>query len=238
MTRIVIGSALSLALVATAACSGSSSNTTSPAAPSSAFSAQTFSTAPTLTTMDHGHDGGSSNSGPGNNNNNNGHSEDHGNGREAQLEGAIVSVDAAHTSFVVRTTTVNVVAATVIRHGDTTLKFADLKVGDQVHVKGATNGTAIDAREVNVQNEGADDTERNEAEGVVAGLAGTCPAITFTVGAAKTKVATNDKTSFGKSLCTDVVNGADVEVRGTVQTDGSILATRVSVGHEKDDGKD
>jgi hypothetical protein len=140
---------------------------------------------------------------------------------------------------VVRTTTVDVLAATAIRHGHTTLTFADLKVGDQVHVKGATNGTAIDAREVTVQNDGpGDDTSRREAEGVVAGLAGTCPAITFTVGAAKTKVATDDKTSFGRSLCTDVVNGADVEVGGTVQTDGSILATRVSVGHEKDGDQD
>jgi len=242
MTRIVIGSAISLALVATTACSGSSSSSMSPAAPSTAFSAQTFSNGPALTTLDHDH-GGNSNSGPGNSNtgpgnSNNGHNEDHGDRREAQLEGAIVSIDAAHTSFVVRTTTVNVLAATTIRHGHTMLAFADLKVGDQVHVKGATNGAAIDAREVNVQNEGLDDTDRGEAEGVVAGLAGTCPAITFTIGASNTKVATNDTTSFGRSVCTDVVNGADVEVRGTVQTDGSILATRVSVGHEKDGDKD
>jgi hypothetical protein len=235
MTRIVIGSAISLALVATAACSGTSSTSASPAAPSTAFSAQTLSTGAALTTLDHDRGGGNT-TGPANDNN--GRNDDHGNGREAQLEGAIVSIDAAHKSFVVRSTTVNVLTATVIRHGHTMLTFADLKAGDQVHVKGATNGTAIDAREIKVQNEGGDANEGGEAEGAVAGLAGTCPAITFTVGTAKTKVATNDKTSFGHSLCTDLVNGADVEVGGTVQTDGSILATRVSVGHEKDDAKD
>ena len=240
MTRIVIGSAISLALVATAACSGTSSTSTSPAAPSTAFSAQSFSSGTTLSTLDHGHDGGSS--GPGSttgpSTSGGSHGDDHGSGREAELEGAIVSIDAAHTSFVVRTTTVHVLTATVIRHGHTTLTFADLKAGDRVHVKGSANGAAIDAREVNVQDANDDAADRRGAEGVVAGLAGTCPAITFTVGAAKTEVATDAKTSFGRSACADVVNGASVEVEGTVQTDGSILAAHVSVNHEKDDDKD
>jgi len=118
------------------------------------------------------------------------------------------------------------------------MSVADLKVGDQVHVKGAANGTAIDAREVNVQNNGPDDNDRGEAEGVVGGLAGTCPAITFTVGAAKTKVTANDKTVFGAGGCAAVVNGANVQVHGAVQTDGSILASRVSAAHAGDDDGD
>jgi len=115
--------------------------TLSPAAPSSSgLAARTFST-DALTALDHGRSG----------------DEDKHRGREAELEGAIVSIDAAAKTFVVRTTTVNVLETTIIRHGRTTLAFADLKAGDQVHVKGAANGAAIDAREIKVQHEDRDD---------------------------------------------------------------------------------
>jgi len=236
MTRIVIGSGISVALLATTACSG-----TSPASPSAslsvappsttAFHAQTFSKGATLSTLDHGHNGRSTSES---------HDDhDRGNGREAQLEGVIASIDAAHTSFVVNGTTVNVLTTTVLRHGRTTLAFADLKVGDRVHVKGAANGKAVEAREVKLQNErGHDDHDADHAEGVVAGLAGTCPAITFTVGTAKTTVTATDKTIFGRGGCAAVVNNVNVEVRGALQADGSILASRVSVEHEEDDDGD
>ena len=228
MTRIVIGAALSTALLATAACSGSSPSAPSASPSATTFSAQTKSTSSTvsgsggvqstaLSTHDHEDNDGHGNISGDNN----------GRGHEDQLEGVIASIDAAHTSFMVRNITVTVAGTTVIRHGHTTLLFADLKVGDQVHVKGTQTGTTLAASEVNVQNDGEHDDNRAEAEGVVAGLTGTCPSITFTVGA--THVATDATTTFGRSACADVVNGAAVEVTGVRQTDGSILASRVSV---------
>ena len=241
MTRFVIGPAISAALLAITACSGTSP--TGPASPSAslstaspataAFSAQTFSSGVTSSTLDHGHGG---NSGPGSDNN--GHDEhgDRGNGREEQLEGAIASIDAAHKSFVVRGTTVNVLPATIIRHGDTVLAFADLVVGARVHVKGAADGTAVAAREIKVQREDGEDADRGEAEGVVSGLAGTCPAITFNVGTLK--VSASATTIFGHGGCLAVVNGAQVEVKGAVQSDGSLAASRISAGHEGDDADD
>jgi hypothetical protein len=84
----------------------------------------------------------------------------------------------------VRGTTVNVLPETIIRHGHTMLTFADLVVGGRVHVKGSADGTPS-RREIKVQREDGEDRGDHEAEGVVSGLAGTCPAITFNVGTLK-----------------------------------------------------
>ena len=237
MTRFVIGSGISAALLATAACSGSSSTgpsspTASVATTAAAFSAQTLSSGVTSSTLDHGH--GGSNSGS-----NSGRNDDRGHGREDQLEGTIASVDTAHKSFVVRGTTVNVLPETIIRHGHTLLTFADLVAGARVHVKGSADGAAVAAREITVQREDGkdlDDRDGNEVEGVVSGLAGTCPAITFNVGTLK--VTTSATTIFRRDGCAAVINGAPVEVKGTVQSNGSLAASRVSAGHEEDDGDD
>ncbi len=230
MSRIVIGASLAVALAATVACGGSSpsspSATLSAAPPSTTvFAAQPLAAAgaqaaPLTTLSSHGHSG-----------------DEHGHGRESQLEGAIVSIDTVHKTFVVGTTTVNVLDTTTIRHGHTTLTFADLKVGQQVHVKGAPNGAAIDARAIFVQNDGhPDDDTKGEAEGTVSALAGTCPSITFNLGTLK--VATNATTVFRHGACADVANGGMVEVKGAIQTDGSLLAARVSLAHEGDDEQD
>jgi hypothetical protein len=220
MTRFVIGTALSVTFMMTAGCSGSS-----PSSPSSSFQAQSFSAGGASSIALSSHDHGS-----------NGLEEHHGNGREEQLEGAIASIDAAHKSFVVRGTTVSVLPETIIRHGHTSLTFADLVVGTRVHVKGsAGDGTAVTAREVKVQREDGDRDE-DEAEGVVSGLTGTCPAITFNVGTRK--VTASATTVFGHGGCAAVANGEEVEVKGTVQSDGSLAASRISADHEGDDADD
>jgi hypothetical protein len=74
-----------------------------------------------------------------------------------------------------------------------------------------------------------EDDDDNELEGSVSNLSGTCPAITFTVRA--TAVTTNSATRFEDGPCARIANGERVEVEGTRQADGSILATRV----ERDD---
>jgi hypothetical protein len=64
--------------------------------------------------------------------------------------------------------------------------------------------------------------------GPVSGLSGSCPTLAFTV-AGKT-VKTNNATQFMNGVCAGVKNGAQVGVRGTAQTDGSILAAVVHLG--------
>jgi hypothetical protein len=52
--------------------------------------------------------------------------------------------------------------------------------------------------------------------------------VTFTV--QSTKVTVNKDTAFPRTSCADATkNGAKVEVKGAKQTDGSVLATRVSL---------
>ena len=64
-----------------------------------------------------------------------------------------------------------------------------------------------------------------EAEGLISGLTGSCPNITFNIGA--TRVRTNGATEFNRIPCSFLVNGMDVEVEGAVQFDGVLLAREV-----------
>jgi hypothetical protein len=68
-----------------------------------------------------------------------------------------------------------------------------------------------------------------ELEGRLSSLAGECPNVTFELRGRK--VLTNGETSFRGGRCDRLRNGREVEVRGVVQTDGRVLATRV----EQDD---
>jgi hypothetical protein len=79
--------------------------------------------------------------------------------------------------------------------------------------------------------EGEDDPAKAEVKGTVAGLPeGTrpCPALTFTVGT--TTVKTDASTIFDDVTCLTLASGDIVEVAGTKQTDGSILAKTVELG--------
>lgn len=71
----------------------------------------------------------------------------------------------------------------VIRHGSTPLLFADLRVGDIVHVKGTRTATGVTAREVYVQNPVGTPLGDVVLEGAVSAVSG-CPTPTLTVSAA------------------------------------------------------
>lgn len=83
-----------------------------------------------------------------------------------------------------------------------------------------------------------DDEDANDVkvEGIVSGLSGTCPAISFTAGG-KT-VSTSATTVFHKTTCAAVQNLTRVHVRGTLQTNGSVLARRVELEDDDDDDED
>jgi len=138
-------------------------------------------------------------------------------------------------TLTVRGVTVRVSSTTIMRHGNRTLTMADIDIGDHVQARGAMDGTTLLATEIKVEDTD-DDDEEDEAklEGAVAGLTGTCPAVTFTIGSPATTVKTNSSTKFDGVTCATLANGAVVEVKGTKQTDGSILASKI----EKEDGPD
>ena len=76
-------------------------------------------------------------------------------GAEAQLEGTITAKSEAARTLDIRGVTVKVPAGVPIRHGATSLTFANLHAGDRVHVKGAKDSAGVTASQVEVQH-GAD----------------------------------------------------------------------------------
>lgn len=155
--------------------------------------------------------------------------EDHEHENHGELSGFVTAKGA--DSLTVNGITVKIVADTEIRHGHTTLTLADIEVGDHVQVRGTRDaaGTTLTASEIKVEDTGHDNDDANETElkGVVAGLTGTCPAMTFTIGTKTVK--TNSSTVFDDVTCATLANGNIVEVEGAIQADASVLATNVEL---------
>ena len=145
---------------------------------------------------------------------------------KVELEGRIDSITPPR-SFHVRDANVIVSPDAVIRHGDRTLTFSDLHVGDKVHVRGTRNGNNVVAYEVKLQNEEQEGQEV-EVKGQVAGLAGSCESSrTFTVNG--TKVFTYEKTEFSGGTCKQLAKDMKVEVKGISQADKSVKAAKVKL---------
>ena len=169
-----------------------------------------------------------------------------------ELEGRIASINATGGTFIVRNVTVTVPAGTPVHHGGTAVALSALVAGERVHVKGMmTAANAMTASDVEVQNEhanpgngngdgngngngngnGADDghggDNRGEVElkGTPSGVTGTCPAVTFML--SSTTVTTNASTKFDGVQCTALASAGRLEVKGTKQSNGSVLATKI-----------
>lgn len=157
-------------------------------------------------------------------------SEHHNNG---EISATIKSIDGTAKTFVAGDWTIKTTNSTVIRHGGTTLQFADLKVGNHVQVRGTRDGTNVTATEIKVEQGGEgedndDDHNEGEVSGAVSGLSGQCPAISFTVKGIT--VTTDNSTTYGRNTSCDAIkNDLKVEVAGTKKSATSILARRISL---------
>ncbi len=155
-----------------------------------------------------------------------------------EVEGRITSVSG--TTLVVGRRAVNVIVppGTPIHHGSMSLTFAALVPGVRVHIQATRTGTTITAVDVAVQTDmGGDgqngnnddhsggDNHATELTGTVASLSGTCPALTFMMGT--TTVITTASTKFEDLTCATLANGAQLEVTGTKQTNGTVLASAI-----------
>jgi hypothetical protein len=141
--------------------------------------------------------------------------------QEVELEGPIAGLSGTcpTLSFAINGQGVLTNSSTRFEHA----ACSDLRTGMQVEVEGArqANG-AILARKVERK-----DVEQQEVEfkGPVAGLAGTCPNLSFSINGQR--VVTGAGTRFDKLSCSDVRNAMQVEVKGVRQSDASVMATRV-----------
>jgi hypothetical protein len=153
------------------------------------------------------------------------------NGKEEQLEGRVESLPptTAAGSLVVAGRTVITNATTKFYLQGQTATFADLALGQRVHVKGQTGTGGMIASSVNIQNTNTD-TGLN-INGIVAGFTGTRQAFQFTVDGRLVKgdLATE---LFGNTQFSELVNGARVEVKGS-QRDAFVYAMRLHVSGGK-----
>ncbi len=74
-----------------------------------------------------------------------------------------------------------------------------------------------------------------KVEGIVSGRSGACPALSFSVNG--TTVVTNSATQFEDGLCTTIQNGSKVDVKGTQQPNGTVLATKIDIDNPDPDVK-
>ena len=154
-----------------------------------------------------------------------------------EFQGLITSIDTTAKSFQIPGLTVKTTGTTVIRNGDKTMQFSDLKVGDHVEARGTTDGSILNATEVQVERDGEDGDDNDaggagarevDVRGLVTGSTGTCPTVTFTIGT--NKVAVTKDTVYAHTSCADATkNNARIEVKGTSASDGTITATEVEL---------
>lgn len=154
---------------------------------------------------------------------------DNGDVHGTELKGVVSGFSGAATcpavTFMIGATKVTTSAATVF--DDVTC--ATLLNGAIVEVEGAMQADgSILATMVEVE------AGPDEVEGTIFELSGTgtCPALTFKVGAIAsmaTTVNTNSATTFTGVTCTALANGARIEIEGTKQADGSITAASVEL---------
>ena len=159
-------------------------------------------------------------------------------GTKGELSGFVTAVTA--TSLTVRGVTVTPAPDAVIRHGNRTLLLSAIVVGDHVQARGTMSEDGLLATEIKVEQTGKEDDQESEeededvdskehgakVEGVVSGRAGDiCPNLSLVVGTVN--VTTTSSTKFDDVTCDTLADGVRVEVKGDLQADGSIVATKI-----------
>jgi hypothetical protein len=145
---------------------------------------------------------------------------------EAEVSGRIDAVggNAPDLTLTVGSKTVHTNGGTVVkRHGDVQ-PLSALAVGQTVEAEGTLrNDGSLDAKRISIEDD--EDDGPFEIEGTLAGKSGSCPAVSFNVNGFG--VFTDGNTTFKETPCSDLRNGAKVEVKGTRQADGRVKASSV-----------
>lgn len=149
---------------------------------------------------------------------------------ETEFEGTVDAIDGKVLTVAGRK--VAVTDATKIEKDDAAATFADLVLGTPVEVEGTLNADGtVTASEIGIE-------DRNQAERIA--FVGTLTQIsgnTLTVGGRMVNVGTATKIVKGDTALTlaDLKVGERLLVRGTVQADGSVNATRIRVLPREDE---
>ena len=160
---------------------------------------------------------------------------------KVEIEGTIKTPGTA--SLVITTShkddvTVALADSTVIRHGDTAIKAADLTAGERVHVKAAPVNGTLTASEVIVQDENEDDGGQAEmaAAGVVKSVGTNSLVVTTAKGDITVNIDANTVIRSGAKALTlaDIKVGDRLEAEGTKVDDHTLLAKHIQVESENE----
>ena len=113
----------------------------------------------------------------------------------------------------------------------------NVSAGEEIQIEIRLNGTSArveserrhrgdDDDDEDDEDDDGNKDEAGEVEGSVSSLTGTCPALTFAVGARVVK--TTSATVFSDP-CQSIRNGVQVEAKGSRAADGTFTATRVEI---------
>jgi hypothetical protein len=117
-------------------------------------------------------------------------------------------------------------ALTVVRRRGDVQSLSALQVGQTIEVEGTLNPDgSVTAKKISIQ----DDEPEGlfEIEGTLGGLKGTCPALEFGVNGYSIYTTGAATTFESASACGALRNGDRVQVKGTKQADGRVLASEV-----------
>jgi hypothetical protein len=132
-------------------------------------------------------------------------------------------------TLTIGTATVLTDAATVVRKGNLTLTLEALAIGQTLAVEGTVglDGTTFTAARIQIEGSPAPPASPFDAEGTVSALDGTCPAVTFSL--QDRTIAVGPATHYVQVTCAALTNGTTLRVKGTIQGDGSVVATLVQL---------
>jgi Domain of unknown function (DUF5666) len=160
---------------------------------------------------------------------------------QTDLSGTIKSITAP--DFVLTTdsgdVTIHTDSSTVFMEKGQIKTFADLAVGDDAEADGILQGDgSLNASKVTFE---PPETEEVEVQGTVKSV--NAPSFVVTTESGDVTVTTDGSTQFFKdghdpATFSDVVVGAQVEADGTLQSDGSVLASKVKIEGGGNGGND
>ncbi len=137
-----------------------------------------------------------------------------------EIEGIASNVQA--TAVTVNNQTIQLTVATTYTLNGAATTIASLRNGLEVDVVATTVAGKLTAQSVDIQ---SDNGPATTVRGLVSGRSG-ADVLQFLVGSQRVSVAGNPQVIPGNRTLADVVNGADVEVQGTI-SNGVLNATRV-----------
>lgn len=155
-------------------------------------------------------------------------------GHEIEVKGTITNINPVDMRFTIGSLTIEYNNSTQFEH----MSITDLSEGIYVEVKSTSppdNNNVLIASSIEIEGEDhdADEGERIEVEGFVSDVTGVVPDISFVVKGHN--VQTNADTVVEKGNLTDIKPNTKVEVKGTVDAYGVLVADNIEI-KSADDG--